>query len=152
MEGVNCCCNILWFLFAGWYLGLLWCIFGLLWCITIIGIPFGLQSIKIGCFIVWPFGKEIVEKEGGASGCDCLLNIIWFLLGGVIICICSVLDGILFCLTIVGIPFGLQLFKLATISCAPFGKEITESIPTVKNIQVTNIQLIVPTGNTETSK
>jgi len=147
MNGGNCCCNILWLIFGGFFLGLSWCFLGLIWCITIIGIPFGTQAFKIGIFIFWPFGKEIVEKEGGSSGIDCILNVVWFIFGGAFLCIASAIDGVLFCISIFGIPCGLQLFKLAGVACAPFGKEIIESKPIVRNLQPTNIQLMTPSSN-----
>ena len=145
MKAGNCCCNVLWFLFAGLHLGLFWCILGCLWCITIVGIPFGLQAIKIGCFIIWPFGKDIVEKEGGADGCDCFLNFLWIILGGFILCFVALLEGLIFCVTIIGIPCGLQLFKLAKISLVPFGRKVVEEgeggVTIVNN--VTTLQPIV---------
>ena len=127
MKQGSCICNVLWFIFAGWHLGLCWCFLGLIWCCTIIGIPFGLQAFKIGCFIFWPFGKEILEKQGGADGCDCFLNFLWIIFGGLFLCIGAAIEGALFCITICGIPCGMQLFKLAKISLTPFGRQVVDS-------------------------
>ena len=143
MKSVNICCNIIWALFVGWELCLGWCIGGFLWCITIIGIPFGIQLIKIGCFTLWPFGREIVEKPGGSDPCDCCLNIIWFFLGGFILFLISIVGGLLFCCTIIGIPFGLQLFKLAKLALVPFGSRIADSDQQITITQNINIQPVV---------
>ena len=122
----NLCCNILWFIFGGFEICLGWCFFGLILCITIIGIPAGIQCFKIGCFALCPFGKQVVPKEGGLSGCDLCLNILWILFCGLWIAIGEIFAGIFWCITICGIPFGIQCFKL------PFGARIldTDAPPT----------------------
>ena len=127
MDGANCCCNLLWFIFGGLEICLIWCIYGVGFCITLIGIPFGIQCFKIGCFALLPFGKEIVEKKGGATCFDCVQNYIWIILGGLIISLVEGLIGVLYCITICGIPFGLQHFKLAQISLTPFGHTIIDT-------------------------
>ena len=157
MQAGSCCCNVLWFIFVGWHMGLVWCFLGVVWCITIIGIPFGLQAIKIGCFIFWPFGKDIVEKEGGADGCDCFLNFIWIIFGGLFLAFFSALEGVILCITIIGIPCGMQLFKLAHISLVPFGRRVVEESPgAIIVTQTTNLQPIVvveqPTVNISTNQ
>ncbi len=58
-----------------------------------------------------------------------LLNIIWLILGGFVVVIAYLLGGILLCLTIIGIPFGIQCFKLAGLALMPFGREIREKEP-----------------------
>lgn len=94
--------------------------------ITIIGIPFGLQTLKLGMLALWPFGKKVVRKP--TSGClNTVMNVIWFFVGGLPIAITHVLLGIVFYITIVGIPFGKQHMKLAHIALTPFGREIIES-------------------------
>ena len=127
MDSANCCCNVLWFIFGGLEICLIWCIYGVALCCTIIGIPLGIQCFKIGCFALFPFGKEIVEKQGGATFCDCILNIIWIILGGLIIAFFECFVGVLYCITICGIPFGLQHFKLAQIALTPFGRTILDT-------------------------
>ena len=123
-SGCDLCCNILWFIFGGFEIFLIWCLAGIILCITIIGIPAGLQCFKIGTFALCPFGKEVVPKAGGSSCCECFGNIIWILLCGLYICIMEGITGVLFCITICGIPFGLQHFKLAKLALAPFGTTI----------------------------
>ena len=116
--------NILWFLFGGLIGGLAWVLAGCLWCVTIIGIPFGLQTLKLGILALWPFGKTVVDN-GSSCGCLCLLmNIIWIFIGGFWICLTHFAFGLLLCITIIGIPFGRQHFKMAALALTPFGKTI----------------------------
>ena len=110
---MGCLGNVLWFIFGGCISGLSWLLTGCLWCITIIGIPVGLRF--------FPFGKEVVYGGGAAS---LLLNIIWLLVSGLPLAIESAIIGVLLCITIVGIPFGLQQFKLAKLALMPFGSQI----------------------------
>ena len=110
--------NLLWFLFGGLIGGLGWTLAGCLWCITIVGIPVGLQCFKFAGLAFFPFGKEIVYGGGTFS---VLVNIIWLLLSGLELAIGYVVLGCLWCITIVGIPFGKQCFKLAKLALMPFG-------------------------------
>ncbi len=92
--------------------------------VTIIGIPFGLQSIKLGVIALWPFGAKVVRREN-TSGClNPIMNIIWIVIGGFWIAVTHLLWGVLFCITIIGIPFGKQHFKMIPLALFPFGKEI----------------------------
>ena len=113
--------NILWFLFGGIVGGLMWLLIGLLWCITIIGIPVGIQCFKLAEMSFFPFGKKVVYSGGAVSF---LVNVLWFLFGGLELALAHSVFGLLWCITIVGIPFGKQFFKLAKLSLAPFGAEI----------------------------
>ena len=114
--------NLLWMLCGGLLVALLWFIVGLLLCITIIGIPFGVQCMKIAGFALWPFGREVVPGGFGVMGA--LGNVIWILVCGICLFIMHLVFGVVLCVTIVGIPFGLQHFKLAKLSLIPFGAEI----------------------------
>lgn len=105
-------------------MGLSWAFIGVLWCITIIGIPIGKQCFKLASVAFFPFKKD-VQLGGGAP--SLLLNILWIIFGGLLLAIEAFLLGILFCITIVGIPFGKQCFKLAKLSLAPFGAEIVHT-------------------------
>jgi uncharacterized membrane protein YccF (DUF307 family) len=116
--------NILWFIVCGFWLGLAWLFFGLLWCVTIIGIPVGLQCFKLSGLGFFPFGKEIVWENVGAG--RVLLNILWFVFGGLWLALGYLTAGIACCITIVGIPFGLQCFKLVKLSLIPFGAKIVK--------------------------
>lgn len=113
--------NILWFLLGGFISGLSWCFVGLLWCITIVGIPIGLQCFKLSAMSFWPFGKEVVYAGGAFSF---IVNVIWFFFGGIELALTHCIFGLFWCITIVGIPFGLQFFKLAKLSLAPLGAAV----------------------------
>lgn len=113
--------NILWLIFGGLLMALSWFIAGLFMCITIIGIPFGLQCFKIAKLMLAPFGREIVY--GNSMG-SFIMNIIWILLFGWGLALEAIITGIFFCITIVGIPIGLQSFKFAKLAFMPFGSEI----------------------------
>ena len=115
--------NILWFLFEGIFLAAAWFFAGLIMCITIIGIPFGLQCFKIAKLVIWPVGKKI--KTGGGTG-KFILNLIWIIFCGWEIALASAVYGLIWCVTIVGIPFGLQSFKLARLALTPFGAKVTK--------------------------
>ena len=114
--------NVIWFIFGGLPLGLSWLITGLLWCITIIGIPVGTQCFKLASVAFFPFDKN-VELGGGAP--SLLLNILWIIFGGFGLALGSALIGVLFYITIIGIPFGNQCFKLAKLSLMPFGARVS---------------------------
>ena len=114
--------NILWFLLGGFLLALLWTLAGLILCITIIGIPFGLQCLKIAALMLHPFGHEVVY--GSVRIGHLLGNILWIRLFGWELALASLIAGLLCCITIVGIPFGLQGIKFAQLSLMPFGAQI----------------------------
>lgn len=115
--------NVLWFIFAGLWLGLSWLVSGLVFCCTIIGIPYGIASFRIAQFAFFPFGKDVV-KSGNAGVCTFLLNVIWVVFAGLWLWIGSVVAGIVFCCTIIGIPFGIACFRIAKVSFAPLGKKV----------------------------
>ena len=113
--------NILWFIFGGFLSGLSWCLSGIIWCITIIGIPYGKQCFKFASLAFAPFGKEI-EYGGGIT--SFIANFIWIIFFGIQMALENVFFGCIWCITIVGIPFGLQFFKIAKLSLFPFGAKI----------------------------
>ena len=113
--------NIAWIINGGLLGALEWMIVGCLWCITIVGIPFGKQCFKMAELTLNPFGKTI-RDDGGAG--SVFLNVIWILFTGVEFCLLHALTGVFLCVTLVGIPFGLQHFKIAYLSLLPFGKTI----------------------------
>ncbi len=118
---MGCLGNALWFIFGGIFQGLTWCLAGVLWSVTIIGIPIGAQCFKLAGLAFFPFGKQ-VRYGGGAP--SLLMNILWMIFSGIPLALCAVLNGALLCATIIGIPFGLQCFKLAKLSLMPFGAEV----------------------------
>lgn len=113
--------NIIWFLLIGLWSGLAWLLLGILYCITIIGIPIGIQLFKFAQLSFFPFGKDVIFSEKTSS---LLLNIIWLVFGGIELGFGYLLTGLIFCITIIGIPFGKQCFKLMKISFLPFGANI----------------------------
>lgn len=113
--------NIIWFIFGGLIMGLSWIGIGLLWCITLVGIPVGVQCFKLAGLAFFPFGKEV--SYGGGVG-SFLLNILWIIFGGIPLAIEAAVIGLIFCVTVVGIPFGLQCFKIAKLALMPFGAKV----------------------------
>ncbi len=116
--------NILWIIFGGLELALGYIIGGMLLCITIVGIPFGLQAFKIGLFALLPFGQTTVVGRGGSGCLYTLFNILWAITFGVCLAVGHLVVGVLLCITIIGIPFGLQHFKLMAVAFTPFGREV----------------------------
>ena len=117
--------NILWIVLGGIFISMYYALVGLLFCITIVGIPFGIQLLKIAGFALWPFGRQIVAGETDGGCLSLIMNVIWIILGGVEIALAHIGLDIGFCITIIGIPFGLQHFKMALLALAPFGKQIS---------------------------
>lgn len=125
MSILNILLNIFWIIFGGLLAALGWLLAGALCCITVIGIPVGLQCFKFARLILTPFGKKVYF--GNMSSGSVALNVIWILLGGLGLCLGSIAMGVSCCLTIIGIPFGLQHFKFAGLALMPFGAEIREA-------------------------
>ncbi len=110
--------NLLWFVLGGAVTGFLWCIAGILWSITVIGIPVGKQCFKIARLCFFPFGKDVEYNSGSGSF---LLNMLWLCFTGWTLAVWATVIGLLFCLTVIGIPFGKQYFKIAKLALMPFG-------------------------------
>lgn len=123
---MNLLMNILWLLFGGIFIALEYLVSSLLMMITIIGIPFGLQTLKMALLALFPFGKEVRTCPHSGGCLSILMNILWIFLGGIWISLSHLAFGILLCISIIGIPFGMQHFKLAGLALTPFGKEIVE--------------------------
>ncbi|MEG1524214.1 MAG: YccF domain-containing protein [Clostridia bacterium] len=113
--------NFFWFILCGLWIGLGWTIAGVLWCITIIGIPWGVQCFKFAKLAFFPFGKEI-QFGGGVT--SLLLNVLWLTVSGVGLATLALVIGAVFCVTIIGIPFGKQCFKFAKLALMPFGSAV----------------------------
>ncbi|MBP3355863.1 MAG: YccF domain-containing protein [Rikenellaceae bacterium] len=116
--------NIIWLLCGGVATALEYLVGGTLMCLTVIGIPFGLQVFKLVPLALWPFGMKVVYVDCTPGCINLLLNILWLLLGGIWIALTHLLFGLLLCVTVLGIPFGLQHFKLMRIALSPFGKNV----------------------------
>ena len=125
--------NIIWFLLGGLEMGLAWWLFGLIAFISIIGIPWGRSCFVIGMLSFWPFGREAIDREEltstkdiGTSILGSIGNIVWLLLAGIWLALAHFMLALFFCLTIIGIPFGIQHFKLAGLALLPIGKTIID--------------------------
>lgn len=113
--------NLIWILCGGFLSGLAWWLAGAVWCLTIIGIPVGIQCFKFSSISFDPFGKEVVYEGGAVSF---LVNVLWFLISGIELAALNFAIGCLLCLTVIGIPFGTQFFKIAKLALAPFGASV----------------------------
>lgn len=114
--------NIIWIVFGGLIGAIAWAIAGILCCITVIGIPVGIQCFKIAGLTLAPFGREV--ENGNLHAVNLLANILWIVLLGWELCLMHLVTGLMFCVTVVGIPFGIQHFKLAALALLPFGARI----------------------------
>lgn len=121
---MGCLMNVLWLVFGGIFTAVEYVIASLLLMITIVGIPFGIQTMKMAGLALWPFGKEIRSGERSSGCLYILMNVLWIFLGGIWISLSHLGFGLLLCITIIGIPFGMQHFKLAALALTPFGKDI----------------------------
>jgi len=119
--------NIIWVVFGGLFLSIGYVFTGLLLCLTIIGIPFGWKIIRLSGLALWPFGKEVKMVEQGTGCLSTFMNLLWILIGGIWLALGHAINGIIFFITIIGIPFGKQHFKLASIILTPFGREVVSS-------------------------
>lgn len=114
--------NILWFVFFGFLEGLACFIAGIACCITVIGIPFGIALFRLGKLVLLPFGKNITINFDAHP----IANIIWLLVAGIELAGAYLIFGVLMYVTIIGIPFGKQCFKLMKVSALPFGADISD--------------------------
>ena len=121
---MKCLGNILWLVLGGFIISLIYFIVGLLLCITIIGIPFGVQLFKLGIYATWPFGREMQYGPNQPGCLSTVMNLIWVLLGWWEIAILHGIFGLICCVTIIGIPWGVQHFKMAIGALFPFGKVV----------------------------
>lgn len=116
--------NIIWLIFGGFFTALEYFAAGIAMVVTIIGIPFAFQSFKLGLMMLAPFSQEAVKRENGSGCLWTTMNIIWFFVGGFWIALTHLLFGVFFYITIIGIPFGNQHFKLVKTALSPFGRDI----------------------------
>ena len=116
--------NLIWLIFGGFLAALGYFFGGIVLCLTIVGIPWGLQCFKLVDLVLWPFGKRVVSDSSNAGCLAALFNIIWLICGGLYTALVHLVMGILLSITIIGIPWGRQHFKLIEISLLPFGKQI----------------------------
>jgi uncharacterized membrane protein YccF (DUF307 family) len=119
--------NLIWLIFGGLFSALGYFFGGIVLCVTIIGIPFGLQCFKLAGLMLWPFGKQVVSSTAQTGCLSVIANIIWIIVGGIAITINHLVMGIILYISIIGIPWGRQHFKMLEISLLPFGKKIIDA-------------------------
>jgi uncharacterized membrane protein YccF (DUF307 family) len=118
--------NLIWLIFAGFWLALGYFFAGVVCCVLIITIPFGIAAFRIGAFALWPFGKTVVRRSD-AGVMTAIGNVIWFVFAGLWLAIGHVITGVALCITIIGIPLGLANFKLIPVSLMPLGADIVST-------------------------
>ena len=116
--------NIIWLIFGGLLSGLGYIVGGIGLCLTIVGIPFGFQSIKLGIAVFAPFGKEVVELDNANGMLGLVFNVIWLVLFGWPIALAHIASAAVLAVTIIGIPFAFQHIKLIPLSLLPFGRDL----------------------------
>ena len=115
--------NLIWLVLAGFWLAVGYAIAGIICCVLIVTIPFGIAAFRIAGYTLWPFGRTMVDKPGAGAGA-LLGNLIWIIFAGWWLALGHLITGLLLCLTIIGIPFGIANFKLIPVSLFPLGREI----------------------------
>ena len=123
---MNTLLNIIWLVFSGFWLFLGYVLAGIICCILIVTIPWGIASFRMANYVLWPFGRQVVQKPT-AGVFSFLGNVIWFIFAGLWLAIGHIVSGIALAITIIGIPLAIADFKMIPISLAPLGKDI---IPT----------------------
>jgi uncharacterized membrane protein YccF (DUF307 family) len=116
--------NVIWFVVAGVWLAIGYAVAAVIMFITIIGIPFGVQAVKLAGYALWPFGRTLIPRRDRHKGLSVVANILWFILVGWWLALEHLIVGILLCVTIIGIPLGVGAFKMAGAALVPFGKEV----------------------------
>jgi uncharacterized membrane protein YccF (DUF307 family) len=116
--------NILWLIFVGLWLAIGFIAAGIVMFILIITIPFGIQAFKMAGFALWPFGRHVEYGARVASPLHIIGNILWIIFGGIWLAVQCLIGGVLLCITLIGIPFGIQAFKLIPIVLMPFGADV----------------------------
>jgi uncharacterized membrane protein YccF (DUF307 family) len=128
VDGLRLVLNLVWLVLHGWLLALAYLAAGLLACLLIVTIPFGIASFRLAGFAAWPFGRTTVPTPG-AGVASAVGNLLWFLVAGWWLALVHVVAGIAYCVTIIGIPFGIALFKLALVGLFPLGKRVVPTDP-----------------------
>jgi len=116
--------NLIWLIFGGFLVFIEYMVAGFLLCLTIVGIPFGIQAFKLASLALWPFGTTIGMKSYAPGCLSTIMNLIWLLIGGIWIALTHLVFGLLLGITIIGIPWAKQHFKLVSLALTPFGREI----------------------------
>jgi uncharacterized membrane protein YccF (DUF307 family) len=123
---LNLLLNLAWLILGGCFVVLAYLLGGILLCITIIGIPFGLQCFKLAGLALWPFGREVREKEPPSGALAVIMNILWIILPGLELAIFHLLVALVLAITIIGLPLAVQHLKMTRLALLPFGFEVRE--------------------------
>ena len=126
MEAVKTLLNLIWLIFAGFWLALGYIFFGIIACILVVTLPAGVACFRIANYVLWPFGREVVPAPG-AGAMSGISNVIWFLVAGVWLAIGHVTTALAQAITIIGIPLAIANIKMIPVTCFPFGKQIVSS-------------------------
>ena len=118
--------NVIWLVLCGFWLFLGYALAGVICCILIVTIPWGIASFRIANYVLWPFGRQVVQKPT-AGAFSFLGNVIWFIFAGLWLAIGHVISGVALAITIIGIPLAIANVKMIPITCFPFGKDIVDS-------------------------
>lgn len=118
--------NLIWLLFGGFWLWLSYMIFGLIACIFIVTIPAGVASFRIANYVLWPFGRDVIDVNPGSAGTG-IMNIVWFFVAGVWLAVSHVMTAASMAVTIIGLPLAWANLKMIPVTCFPFGKKIVSS-------------------------
>lgn len=124
LRRMNFLGNLIWLIFGGIIVAIEYVIASLILMVTIVGIPFGIQTLKLASVALWPFGQKVVSHERSNGCLYVLFNVVWILVGGIWIALTHLAFGVLLFITIIGIPFARQHFKLAGLALTPFGKDV----------------------------
>jgi len=119
--------NIIWLIFGGLGIAVEYFVASLLLMVTIVGIPFGIATMKLGILALWPFGSHVVDSGDDVGCLSLFMNVLWFFVGGIWIALTHLGFGLLLCITIVGIPWGKMHFRLMHLALTPFGKTIVNN-------------------------
>jgi uncharacterized membrane protein YccF (DUF307 family) len=137
--GMRLVLNVIWLVLAGFWLAVSYLFAAVLLAITIIGLPFAKQSVKLAGYAFWPFGRTLIQSPGRSKSLSVIGNILWFVLAGWWLALEHLIAGALLCLTIIGIPLGVGSFKMASAALAPFGREVvknSELVPSASSITI----------------
>ena len=122
--------NLLWFVFGGFVMGLGWWVVGLLMALSIVGLPWARACFVFGGFCFFPFGRQAIDRRElsgkgdlGTGTVGFVGNVIWFLVAGLWLAIGHLASAAANFATIIGIPFGIQAFKLSVLGLWPFGRQ-----------------------------
>jgi uncharacterized membrane protein YccF (DUF307 family) len=128
VDGLRLVLNLVWFVLHGWLLALAYLLAGLISVLLIVTIPFGIACFRLAGFAAWPFGRTTVPARGAGVGSG-IGNLLWFVVAGWWLALVHLIAGLAYCATVIGIPFGIALFKLAAVGLFPLGKQVVPTEP-----------------------